>query len=379
MALDLTLSLGSGQFNFFDAVKAKCPEKFAWECDDGMWVMGPIGDSLLKKLRDQGEVRRPPASPSGWSCGTPSSPSSPSARRGKCTVLGSRCRQYDPVLFVPASLMDGLELSSDLKSAAKRLMEEATRETAEGRFELLPGLPPHDVYFEIYEPIPNGAPVFASEKGGILCRFRIREERWHRDVAGGSMKATLKRLANLQFTCNEMLIPELLDWCDGYKAIKGKRMAEKASQLEEETELAKQRHKRSVERCRNPAHYRESAELVERGRLRAKKLGELAGKAAEQEIENAVEICKCGYHQIWHQGMAALNSLDCELFGHSFNGSAPASPAPRPKSSPNETSSWSTALISQSFNLGKEEAMVSGGRRLALQRVGSSMLAATFS
>ena len=35
-------------------VKAKCPEKFAWECDDGMWVMGPIGDTLLKKLRDQG-------------------------------------------------------------------------------------------------------------------------------------------------------------------------------------------------------------------------------------------------------------------------------------------------------------------------------------
>lgn len=378
------MCLGTGKFNFFDAVKAKCPEKFAWECDDGMWVMGPIGDTLLKKLRDQGpqgtEVRRPPASPS-WSCGTPSSPSSPSARRGKCTVFGSRCRQYDPVLFVPESLMDGLEVSSDLKSAAKRLMDEATSETADGRLELLPGLPPHEVYFEIYEPIPNGAPVFASERGGVLCRFRIREERWHRDVQGGSMKVTLKRLANLQFTCNEMLIPELLDWCDGYKAIKGKRMAEKASQLEEETELAKQRHKRSVERCRNPAQYRESAELVERGRLRAKKLGELAGKAVEQEIENAVEICKCGYHQIWHQGMAALNSLDCELSGHSFNGSsAPcASPPPRPRSSPDGESSLSTALISQSFNLGKEEAMVSGGRRLALQRVGSSMLAATFS
>ena len=45
-----------------------------------------------------------------------------------------------------------------------------------------------EVYFEIYEPIPNGAPVFASERGGVLCRFRIREERWHRDVQGGSMK-----------------------------------------------------------------------------------------------------------------------------------------------------------------------------------------------
>lgn len=33
-------------------VKAQCPQKFAWECDDEMWVMGPIGDTLLKKLRD---------------------------------------------------------------------------------------------------------------------------------------------------------------------------------------------------------------------------------------------------------------------------------------------------------------------------------------
>lgn len=32
-------------------MKSKCPEKFAWECDDGMWVMGPIGDMLLKKVR----------------------------------------------------------------------------------------------------------------------------------------------------------------------------------------------------------------------------------------------------------------------------------------------------------------------------------------
>ena len=27
----------------------------------------------------------------------------------------------------------------------------------------------------------------------------------------------------------------------------------------------------------------------------------LCFQAVEQEIENAVEICKCGYHQIWHQ------------------------------------------------------------------------------
>ena len=49
---------------------------------------------------------------------------------------------------------------------------------------------PQDVYFEIYEPIPNGAPTFAADEGGgRACRFRVREERWHRDIQGGNMKA----------------------------------------------------------------------------------------------------------------------------------------------------------------------------------------------
>ena len=375
--MDLSLSFGSGKFNFYDVVQSKCPEKFAWECDDGMWVMGPIGDMLLKKVRGDVQVQMPPSSPSAWST-APSSPSSPSRRRGKCTVQGSRCRQYDPILFVPESLMDDLEVATDLKQAAKRLIEDAVVETPEGRPELLPGLPPHDVYFEIYEPIPNGAPTFAADKGGgRACRFRVREERWHRDIQGGNMKAAIKRLANLQFMCNEMLIPELLQWCDGYKAVKGKRLAEKAAQLAEDTELAKQRHMRSVERCRNPAQYREQPELVERGRLRAKKLGELAGKEAEGAMENAVHICKCGYHQIWHQGAAAQNSFDFELAGSISSSPVAASSPLRPRSSASGTGSTSMALISQSFNLGKDEAFVSNGRRVALQRVGSSMMATT--
>eukprot|EP00438_Fugacium_kawagutii_P009803 Skav218824 [mRNA] locus=scaffold1140:727296:731563:+ [translate_table: standard] len=173
-------------------VKAKCPQKFAWECDDEMWVMGPIGDTLLKKLRDpDAEVRMPSAPSPSWSV-TPSSPSSPSLRRGKCTILGSRCRQYDPVLYVPESMMDGLEVSTDLKQAAKRLIPSVISHP----FGLLnqgeSGSCEHgqmtDVHFEIYEPVPNGAPVFSSERGGVLCRFRIREDRWHRDVEGSSMK-----------------------------------------------------------------------------------------------------------------------------------------------------------------------------------------------
>ncbi|CAK9063098.1 Putative ATP-dependent RNA helicase A [Durusdinium trenchii] len=347
-----------------------------------MWVMGPIGDVLLKKLKEKNQQGWMPSSPlspmsptrlfSGFS--TPSSPSSVAHRQGKCTIEGSRCRQYDPILFVPQSLMDSLEVSTDLKRAVKQLMEEATSLTADQRLELLPGLPPHDVYFDLYEPIPNGAPSFAAERGGICGRFRIREERWQREMAASSSKLAIKRLSDMQFVCNEMLLPELVSWCDQYKAIKAKRLGEKAFHLAEERELAKIRRERSQRRYKNPEI--QDSELFERGQLRAKKVAELEAKAATEGLDNAVEVCKCGYHQIWHQGRATLDSLDLEMTSRSDLSSLTA---PRPRSSPSE-SLPARALISQSRWPQKEEgeAVVSAGR-LSLKKVGSAVLAATFS
>eukprot|EP00913_Durusdinium_trenchii_P018900 g17760.t1 len=194
-----------------------------------LWSLNP-GMIVWPTQRQLDEERKKPLA-SSW---MGSSPSSVAHRQGKCTIEGSRCRQYDPILFVPQSLMDSLEVSTDLKRAVKQLMEEATSLTADQRLELLPGLPPHDVYFDLYEPIPNGAPSFAAERGGICGRFRIREERWQREMAASSSKLAIKRLSDMQFVCNEMLLPELVSWCDQYKAIKAKRLGEKAFHLAEE-------------------------------------------------------------------------------------------------------------------------------------------------
>lgn len=53
-----------------------------------IWVSGPIGDSLLKKIqRDVQALRVPLPSPKPRVC-----VSSRSARKGKCIIEGSRCR-----------------------------------------------------------------------------------------------------------------------------------------------------------------------------------------------------------------------------------------------------------------------------------------------
>ncbi|CAE7481290.1 rha-1 [Symbiodinium sp. CCMP2456] len=282
--------------------------QFPWETNDGMFVMGPIGDMLLKKLKEKDVT--PTADPRSYStksfCSTPVSPST-ALRRGKCKIAGSRCKRYNPRLFIPQSLMDGLEIANELKSAANKLLEEAADEVpygieesgegeATGRREILPGIAPHDLAFELEEPIPNGAPVFT--KPGRIARFRIKEERWNREIltAGTeSVKGVLKRLSASEFACNMQLLGELREWCDGYRAIKAKRMAQKAFQFAEDRELALQRRSRSAKRSDQP-------ELVERGQLRAKKLGELAAKDVEHTIDSALEICHCGYQEIWHEG-----------------------------------------------------------------------------
>ena len=55
-----------------------------------IWVSGPIGDSLLKKIQsDVQALRVPLASPKPRVC-----VSSRSARKGKCIIEGSQCRAF---------------------------------------------------------------------------------------------------------------------------------------------------------------------------------------------------------------------------------------------------------------------------------------------
>ena len=70
----------------------------------------------------------------------------------------------------------------------------------------------------------------------------------------------------------------------------------------EDRELALQRRARSAKRSPD------QPDLVERGRLRAKKLGELAARDAEQEIDAALELCQCGYQELWHEGPVSFHA-----------------------------------------------------------------------
>lgn len=379
---DLSSLGGSRSTSFFDAVKAKT-HQFPWETNDGMFVMGPVGDMLLKKLKEKDVT--PTADPRSYStksfCSTPVSPST-ALRRGKCKIAGSRCKRYNPRLFIPQSLMDGLEIANELKSAANKLLEAAAdevpygiEETGEGevtgRREILPGIAPHDLAFELEEPIPNGAPVFT--KPGRIARFRIKEERWNREMltAGDGVKGVLKRLSASEFACNMQLLGELREWCDGYRAIKAKRLAEKAFHLAEDRELALQR-RRSAKRSDQP-------ELVERGQLRAKKLGELAAKDVEHTIDSALEICHCGYQEIWHEGPVSFevprvpqrrNSRRLSISRSPLEAMAPAHVCC------SETSQSPALICTATRQSCVEDAVLSEGR-LSLRHAGASIMAAS--
>eukprot|EP00439_Symbiodinium_sp_Y106_P052309 s781_g7.t1 len=372
---------GSRSTSFFDAVKAK-KHQFPWEANDGMFVMGPIGDMLLKKLKEKDVT--PTADPRSYStksfCSTPVSPST-ALRRGKCKIAGSRCKRYNPRLFIPQSLMDGLEIANELKSAANKLLEEAAdevpygieetgEEEATGRREILPGIAPHDLAFELEEPMPNGAPVFTQP--GRIARFRIKEERWNREIVTAgteSVKGVLKRLSASEFACNMQLLGELREWCDGYRAIKAKRMAQKAFQLAEDRELALQRRTWS----------QNQPELVERGQLRAKKLGELAAKDVEHTIDSALEICHCGYQEIWHEGPVSFEAPRAPQRRNSRRLSISRSPleAMAPAHVCSSETSQSPALICTAVRQsGGEDAVLSEGR-LSLRHAGASIMAAS--
>ncbi|CAJ1398040.1 unnamed protein product [Effrenium voratum] len=312
MPLPLSLSTGSlspsnSRMSFFDVMKST-KQKFPWEKED-MWVMGPIGDSLLKKLRAKGPedftlpaVPAPPMSPS-----SPSSPAAAASRRGKCKVVGTRCRQYDPIIFIPQSLMDGLEIANELRQVTKRLLEECASDKGNGRPEIIHGIAPFDLVFELEEPVPNGSPVFSQPaKGGLVGKFKIREERWHQEMQkAASIKPVLKRLGSLQFLCNELLLPELLAWCDQFRAVKLRRCQELAFEKAEARELLGQRRRNGQKR--NTAQ--QDQQLMEKAALRAKKLGALAAKAVDETIDVAKEVCKCGYQEVWHESADALLSV----------------------------------------------------------------------
>eukprot|EP00441_Pelagodinium_beii_P020893 CAMPEP_0197662040 /NCGR_PEP_ID=MMETSP1338-20131121/51937_1 /TAXON_ID=43686 ORGANISM="Pelagodinium beii, Strain RCC1491" /NCGR_SAMPLE_ID=MMETSP1338 /ASSEMBLY_ACC=CAM_ASM_000754 /LENGTH=382 /DNA_ID=CAMNT_0043239721 /DNA_START=58 /DNA_END=1206 /DNA_ORIENTATION=+ len=267
------------------------PVKFPWEADDSLWVMGEIGDSLLKRLRERNRTENDRFLDKHHETEAPNEVSV--LRRGRCMAEGSRCQKLDPVVWVPMSLADNLEIANELKAAAKKALEESEPEVVHG-------VKPFDLYVHIEEPVPNGAPLFSAEYGGgHAISFKLRDDRWkrEREAAGvEGLRAVNSKLDRLQFACNSKLLPPLAEWCDQYRSVKAKQAMEKAY-AEVEAKSLLSMHRARILGARFGKDQLSDEECQEIASKEAKE----AADAVDKQIDGPAEICRCGYHEVWHE------------------------------------------------------------------------------
>eukprot|EP00930_Biecheleria_cincta_P040244 TRINITY_DN27590_c0_g1_i1.p1 TRINITY_DN27590_c0_g1~~TRINITY_DN27590_c0_g1_i1.p1 ORF type:complete len:394 (-),score=81.79 TRINITY_DN27590_c0_g1_i1:79-1086(-) len=334
-----------------------------------MYVMGPIGDKILKQLRAKriGESwagsKEKPSFASSW----PQSPSSPSsaARRRKCKAPGSRCQRFDPVIWVPSSMASDLEIAKDVKVTARKLLDAAGPE-------VVPGVGPDDLCFLVDEPTPNGAPLFSQPgKGGHVCTFRLRKDLWDKQLADAGQqgrKVMNSRLDRLQYACNMRLLPELAAWCDQYRSVKVSIAQEKASAAAEQKAMARHRKMEAL----GP---REGEVLLTQVEAEA-----LATQEAEQAAKEADQ-------QVWHE--SALGAFEAGVQEHApaaeakvdTRGPLEAPPAP-PTSTLKPTlgksfSAGSLLAIASRQTLGKHSTAVLKRGNLVFKKAGASLVSSS--
>jgi len=273
------------------AEETKKPMKFPWETDDSLWVMGEIGNNLLKRLRERNSTENDRCLDKTLETESPNEVSV--LRRGRCMAEGSRCQKFDPIIWVPITLANNLEIANELKAKAKQLLEASEPEVVQG-------VKPFDLYVHIEEPVPNGAPLFSSEHpGGHAISFKLRDDRWKRDrEAAGveGLRAINSKLDRLQFACNYKLLTPLAQWCDQYRAVKANRAMEKAY-AETEAKALLRMHRARILGARFGKDQLSDEECQEIAAKEAKE----AADAADKEIDGVAEICRCGYHEVWHE------------------------------------------------------------------------------
>ncbi|CAE8619951.1 unnamed protein product [Polarella glacialis] len=271
-------------------------ERFLWSADDDAHVMGPIGDALLRKLRARGypatqsedvqkhhEMTLSPMSPTAW-------------RRRSCKALGSVCQRHEPVICLPVSLMSNLELATDLKAAARSLLVEHGPE-------IVPTIMSDDLFLDVEEPAPNGAPLFQDPGSVHIAAYRLRPQRQatEMDAAGtAGSQAAAARMSRLEYAANLRLLPLLSNWCDKYRSVKAVFAAEKARHEAEVFVLARMKRAEAMKR---------SLTLPIGSENDVKAAGAKASAEASSKVAFAVEVCRCGYAEVWHEGAGAEDVL----------------------------------------------------------------------
>mmetsp|Transcript_107424 Transcript_107424/g.213284 ORF Transcript_107424/g.213284 Transcript_107424/m.213284 type:complete len:384 (-) Transcript_107424:13-1164(-) len=291
---------------------------------DDLWVHGALGNALLSKASPKHHAE---GSPSSWAVPTSHASVGTSMEHldasthtipwhQKCKASSKEhqcfCRRFDPVLMLPLTLFGRLEISSELRSFAYQLAELAGKTGALG-------MEASDLEVDVQETTtPVAGPSHA------IC-FRVRKLRRHlvaegarsgayRDAAGHEAALALARLDRAEFEANMRMLPELLQFCNQYRAVKTHNVDEAkwAAVRRFDAEIDREMRKTGIAEgmaslATNPEQWRAASEDLESELTRhtfSSTFGctqTITAGFEKRAPRRPLIVCRCGHAEMWHE------------------------------------------------------------------------------
>jgi len=223
------------------------------------------------------------------------------------------CPGYDPVLVVPLSLVDKIELNNDVRPTANRLVSEANIGASLRRA----GLERNDLILEAFEKQFRGLPP------SHRIRFRVRNEKrlWLMESAGIYLAHSVEQqLEKSEFELNQKMLPDLKKWVERYRSVKLTRCGEAARKFAEDANHDADMLKASMQDS--------SGTGDASGAFGWRDPETAAAKAILSGPARPVILCRCGHAEVWHE-----KPLESNRPGSSPHDVAVASRASTPKAS----------------------------------------------
>jgi len=205
----------------FDPPPSDAP-RFIWETDDSLWVHGALADGYLRKMMAKGSpytqasrVASPMSPEEAGRCAVRRLSCQMNISKSKTTACNCMCEKYSPVLFVPFSILDEIEVKNQLRPAAALLCAEANIGASLRRA----GLQRADLTFEAIE--KQCAKMPKSHR----IRFAIRPEKVSAllEEAGSRLMTDVSRtLERAEYEVNMKTLGDLKKWVDKYRSIKAR-------------------------------------------------------------------------------------------------------------------------------------------------------------
>lgn len=290
-------------------------KRFQWQGDEDHWVNGVITDAHLRSLMLDGDplttamrVARPMS---------PTDKERSATRRLGCQVgagdesaCSCLCARYDPVLVVPLSLVDKIELNNDLRPTARKLLNEANVGASLRRG----GLERGDIFLEAHEKRYPGLPLAHR-----VC-FKVRREKllWLEESAGIYLTDTvMEQVEKSEYEINVKMLPDLKKWIERYRSVKLTRRGEAARKqaLDINQDLEALEEKRSA----SPGGSSFGAPKYLDPDVHA-------FKAVRDGPPRAIIVCRCGHAEVWHEKPPAFCGL-CSPSGAASRVSTPSTAA----------------------------------------------------